>query len=371
MTRQSQHPPEPNSAEPNSPEPSATAPNATTQNSTAAGPIRLSLAVAAPGVTPRDLERFLASRAGAGVGPRDEVIIAASPASADGARELAAWIEAQSPPAAPLSLALHPAGTTPMRLWGFAMSRAKGQHVAVLDARDTLAEGWVAAWADACALEPDSIVCGPVDPGQLEDSCSWAAYLSEYARFWTPLSGDDLDEAPGNNIVFPRASLPAPSELESDGFWKTFHLEKLRENLRDTPHVSQRGGSSSATSDHASLALAVSPGMVVRVERRYRLAEYLRRRYLHGRCYGGTRLEQPGAPPRLLCLGFTPLLPWVRTARVLSRLASRARNAAELQPARSWPRAALGPLVLGEIAWSWGELAGYARGSGTACEELW
>ena len=39
--------------------------------------------------------------------------------------------------------------------------------------------------------------------------------------------------------------------------------------------------------------------------------------------------------------------------------------------ARVWPRAALGPLVLGEIAWSLGEFAGYARGAGTACEELW
>jgi hypothetical protein len=111
--------------------------------------------------------------------------------------------------------------------------------------------------------------------------------------------------------------------------------------------------------------------MRVRVERRYRLGGYLRRRYLHGRCYAGRRLQQPAAPPRALCIGFTPLLPWLRTARVLSRLSRRERRRPLNLPSREWPRAALGPLVLGEIAWSWGELAGYALGAGTACEELW
>ncbi len=335
------------------------------------GSIRLSLTVAAPGVTARQLERFLTCRAAAGVGERDEVLIAACPPLGADAHELAAWIDAQSPPASAasasagsatsgsaLSLSLHPAGTTPMRLWGFAMARARGQHVAVLDARDSLAEGWVPAWADAMAQGEGSIVCGPVDPGNLEDSCSWAAYLSEYSRFWTPLSADDLDEAPGNNIVFPRAALPASDALRSEGFWKTFHLESLRH------------GEGTATKGSAGPPLAVSPAMVVRVERHYRLADYLRRRYLHGRCYGGSRLKQPGAPPRLLCLGFTPLLPWVRTARVLARLASRTPGAGKLGRSPAWPRAALGPLVLGEIAWSWGEFTGYARGAGTACEEL-
>ena len=47
--------------------------------------------------------------------------------------------------------------------------------------------------------------------------------------------------------------------LQSDGFWKTFHLEIL-----------QRGSGAQA-SGHASPALAVSPAMVVRMHRRYRL----------------------------------------------------------------------------------------------------
>ena len=73
----------------------------------------------------------------------------------------------------------------------------------------------------------------------------------------------------------------------------------------------------------------------------------------------------------MLCLGFTPLLPALRTARVLARVGLGARPQPGALRPRSWPLAALGPLVLGEIAWSWGEFAGYARGPGTACEELW
>ena len=337
-----------------------------------ARPLRLTLAVAAPRVAPRDIERFLASQSAAGLGAADEVSIAASPATGSDARDFDRWLElgasiSPGPSSAALRFTLHACETTPMRLWGHAMARARGSHVAVLDARDTLAPGWVRAWAEAAEASGDAICFGPVDPGQLSDSCSWAAYLSEYGRFWSPLAADDTAELPGNNIVFPRDSLPADETLESQGFWKTFHLVTLRDD---------HGGGD-------SLALAPCPGMVVRVERRYRLTEYLRRRYLHGRCYGGRRLEQPGAPPRLLCLGFTPLLPAVRTARVLRRVAKRLEllwaqpdpqadpPAGSLPARRGWPAAAFAPLVLGEIAWSWGEFNGYARGAGSACEELW
>jgi hypothetical protein len=332
-------------------------PTAASHEATAAGSDsspRLSVAVAAHGIDVSQLERFLAALGQ--LGDADEILIAVAPARTQ-TDEFERWLAAASLGPA-VGIVLHPADTTPMRLWGFAMASARGRYVAVLDARDAPAAGWLSGWREAAASHPGAIVWGPVAPGRLDHHCSWAAYLAEYGQFWSVEQAANSGELPGNNLVFPRAALPSAETLRAEGFWKTFHLDALQDRARET---------TPATTPEISAA----PEMLVRVERSYRLGDYLQRRYLHGRCYGGRRLLQPGAPPRMLCLAFSPLLPLLRTVRVLSRLGgAHARGDAHGATQASWPRAALGPLILGEVAWSWGEFAGYARGPGNACEEL-
>ena len=300
--------------------------------------VRLSLAVAAARVHPDELDRFLESLAATGLGPSDRVEIAGSPAS----EELTAALRDRVAAHDGVRLTLHSPCSTPMQLWGFAIARAQGTHVGILDVRDRPAEQWVTKWSQA---PRDHIVCGPVNPGPLVESTSWAAYLSEYGQFLAPLEAEALVELPGNNIVFPRHLLPPSDVLERDGFWKTFHIDGMR----------RRDG---------RLPLAVENGMVVIVQRRYRLTSYLRRRYLHGRCYGGRRLKEPGAPSRLLCLGLAPAIPWIRTIRVVRRFRGKRTPVGRLADG-------FGALVLGEIAWSLGEFLGYARGEGDACSRLW
>jgi hypothetical protein len=312
--------------------------------------VRLSLAVAAPQVDAAILERFLESLDDAGLGPDDEVLIAAT--SRPGERAHAELrVRASRVPA--VHLRLHRGHHTPMQLWGLAMARACGSHVAVLDVRDPPGAGWVQAWSDA---PRDHIVWGPVNPGRLDTRVSRAAYLREYGHFFGPLELGPLEfgpqeereasELPGNNVVFPRELLPPPGDLARDGFWKTLHLERLaRLEKRDLP-------------------VAVANRMTVVLQRHYRLAPYLRRCYLHGRCYGGCRLKEPGAPPRLLCLAFTPALPVLRTVRVVRRDRAKATRT-------GWLGRSLGAIVLAEIAWSAGEFAGYAWGEGEACDRLW
>ncbi len=299
--------------------------------------VRLSLAVAAARVDPDELERFLECLPAAELGPNDEVEIAgtgATVALASTLRDLATQHDR-------VRLTLHPLCSTPMQLWGFAMARARGEHVGVLDVRAIPVARWVTSWSRA---PRDHIVCGPVNPGFLVDPTSWAAYLSEYGHFLAPLELEGLDELPGNNIVFPRGLLPSSETLERKGFWKTFHIECLRRRGEDLP-------------------IAVESGMCVIQEHRHRLAPYLQRRYLHGRCYGGRRLQQPGAPNRLLCLGFTPVIPWLRIIRVLRRVRAK-------KTGTGWRARAFGVIALGEIAWSVGEFLGYARGEGDACSRL-
>jgi hypothetical protein len=313
-------------------------------------PIRLSIAVAAPGIGVPRLERFIASFGR--LDERDEVRIAVAPAQGQRGN-FERWLAATRLDPG-VAVELHPTSTSPMRLWGSAMADARGRHVAVLDARDAPSPGWLLSWSAASQSDETAIVWGPVAPGNLEDHCSWAAYLAEYGQFWSVEKAANTSELPGNNLVLPRAALPSAETLRADGFWKTFHLGALRASAQ----------TSGATRPQK---ISLSPDMLVRVERRYRVGDYLRRRYTHGRCYGGRRLQQPDAPMRILCLGFSPLLPLLRIARVLSRLGSPSERTTSQS---RWPRAALLPLILGEVAWSWGEFAGYARGPGNACEEL-
>ena len=74
--------------------------------------------------------------------------------------------------------------------------------------------------------------------------------------------------------------------------------------------------------------------------------------------------REPGAPARLLCLGFAPAIPWIRTLRVVRRFRGKRTRRGR------WSNG-FGALVLGEIAWSLGEFLGYLRGEGDACSRLW
>ena len=74
-------------------------------------------------------------------------------------------------------------------------------------------------------------------------------------------------------------------------------------------------------------------------------------------------MDEPNAPSRALCLAFTPLLPGLRTWRVVRRMRKKAGGPRQL--VRSFV-----PLALGELSWAVGEGVGYASGRGAACECL-
>lgn len=296
---------------------------------------RLSLAVAAVRPLVSDIERFLAEVSRAGLGSDDELVIAVA---TDDPESLIGCVDAF----AEAELLVYPADTTPIRLWGHAMAHARGTHIAILDLRDGLGANWCGSWA---AAPRECLVCGPVDPEFIEDGCSWAAYMSEYGQFNHSLDSNRLEEVPGNNLVVPRELLPDAEDLEQNGFWKTFHLEGLKDRLGELP-------------------LVAANNMVVMYRRSYRLGPYLRRKLLHGRCYGGRRLKQPTSLQRLVYLGFTPALPVLRIYRVMRSVWKKRGIRRQLMTAGV-------PLFLGEVAWALGEALGYARGAGDACERLW
>lgn len=227
--------------------------------------------------------------------------------------------------AAKLNLHPCPAASSIFGLWGAAIAQADTDYVAVLDVQVPPAPGWFARVRHEIALGT-SLFFGAVQPGWGDDDIRAVGYLAEYAQFHAPLRAG-LSEVPGNNLVGQRNLFAA--QLGAGGFDKTILLRRV------------------------GLAPAPVEGMPVIYRKGFALRRYLRNRVRQGRAFAAARHGDPGQPPRWLCIAFTPFLPLLRAWRIHRATGDRP----ELRrAARRWAHV----LLLSEIAWSWGELLGYA-----------
>jgi hypothetical protein len=234
-----------------------------------------------------------------------------------------------------------PEGTSILRLWGAAIAASTQRFVATLDIECPPDAGW---W-NTLLSELDTgkrVFTGPVAPGWRSSEWMVVGYLVEYAQFHRP-HHPGVHEVPGINFVCERALLDSNDVLRQRGLFKTFTLWRL---AREQKIVATR-----------------CDEMQVVFRRRLEPKSFLRRRYLHGRCFGGCRHEQPGQPLRWACVLFAPALPVLRCARIWRA----ARRHADLHRAY-WRQ--LHWVVLSELAWSWGEFVGYLLGAGDACDRL-
>ena len=252
-----------------------------------------------------------------------------------------AWPLPQADLAKNLHLHACPRGTSILKLWGTAMAGGSQPFVAVLDIHCPPQAGW---WERVRREigHGTPIFFGPVNAGWDPRDARMIGYLAEYAQFHSPLE-PQLNEVPGNNIVCRRSLLDDPGKLVAAGFFKTFMIWKLEREQ--------------------NLAPRCFDDMVVRYRKPFAMWHYLGRRFVHGRCFAACRFDNPGQPPRFICLAFTPALPLLRCWRIYRAVV----NNAELR------RALLGHLpsvLLSEIAWSAGEFMGYAFGGRDYCDRL-
>jgi hypothetical protein len=254
--------------------------------------------------------------------------------------------DAPLPDSAPLEAAgwrLHrcPEGTSILRLWGTAIAASTQRFVATLDVECPPDAGW---WHGVLrALGAGSpVFTGPVAPGWRPSEWMIVGYLVEYAQFHRP-HHPAVHEVPGINFVCERALLDSSDALRRRGFFKTFTLWRL---ARDR-----------------NIAVKRCDDMQVVFRRRLAAKSFLRRRYLHGRCFAACRHEQPDQPPRWACVLFAPALPGLKCWRIW-RAARRHRDLHRAY----WRQ--LHWVVLSEVAWSWGELVGYVAGAGDSCARL-
>ena len=233
-----------------------------------------------------------------------------------------------------------PLGTSILKLWGKAISASTGDYAAVLDIYCQPAVGWLDSVLQE--IKKGSVVfCGPVNPGWQRNDPRIVGYLTEYAQFSRPLM--ETDEVPGNNIACLRYLFEKDEKLQTEGFFKTFMVWKLE-------------------SEQNLIPVRVN-SMLINYRKPFKTAHYIKRRFIHGRCFGATRHDNPGQPSRLVCLGFTVLLPFLRLWRIYK--AVRDKNDLKWAFFRF-----LFLVVLSECAWSAGEFFGYAFGGKTYCDNL-
>jgi len=234
-----------------------------------------------------------------------------------------------------------PADMSVLGLWGTAISHSHGDYVAILDIHCPPSPGWLSVVIDQIK-KGAPLFYGSVEPGWGSREAGIIGYLVEYAQFMDPLP-KTAGEVPGNNLVLRRDLLPINEELESKGFFKTFLLWKLR--------------------GQSGLVPLPVEGMAVVYRKPYQLGQYVRKRYLHGCCFGATRHDNAGQPPYLACLFFSPLLPLIRIRRIWS--VSRANGQLRLAFIHFSFQ-----IFLSELFWSLGEFSGYLFRSRNCCRKL-
>ena len=253
----------------------------------------------------------------------------------------APWPVAREPLAANIHLHYCPGVGSIHKLWGLAIAHGASDYVAVLDVHCPPAPGWF--WRVSVEMERGCLLFyGSVNPGHPSNDRRIVGYITEYAQFRTPLDSG-LDEVPGNNVVFHRPLLDRPEWLIREGFVKTFLIWRLR--------------------NEDKLSANRFDDMSVSYQKPFSLGRYLKRRFLHGRCFAACRFDTADQPPRWVCLGFTPLLPALRLWRIY----------VAVRPHRDLLTAALRfahLVTLSELAWSAGEFVGYLSGNRKPCEHL-
>lgn len=298
--------------------------------------VQLSVIIAAHDAGP-PLEQCLSAVVPQAARSSAEIIVAES--SSDGTADL---IRNRFPT---VRLLRFPGSWTLPRLRAQGIAAASGDIIAILDPFSIVDQTWLDEVVRAHEARPNLAIGGAVEPHNPDDQdfWSWTTYINEYGMFMLPLSPGETDMLPGSNVSYKRAALFDDQQRPKYSiFWKTFVNWEL-----------QAAGS----------PLWLEPSIVVRLHKPIPFWDFFRTRYHHGRCFAGMRQRTGGAGERWLrALSFPvlpPLLLW-RWGKVYAR---KRRYQSKLVLSAPFQ-------LLLFASWAWGECAGYSRGTGSSCGEL-
>src|SRR5262245_17943185 len=222
--------------------------------------------------------------------------------------------------------------TVPRLRWA-AFEKSGGDIVAAVEARCVPAGDWCEALLAAHARHPDvPAIGGPVEIAQPASSFDLGLYFAEYGLFAPPVEERAASKLSGANVSWKRSALLEARDLLDAGAWETLlHERWLSEGRR----------------------LFLCRAEVV-FRNTMSPVRALRQRFHYGRGYAADRVAKRLAI-RPFYAAATLLLPQLLTIRAARNTLRSSRRGRFLR-ALPW-------LILLNISWSLGELAGYLTGN--------
>lgn len=221
------------------------------------------------------------------------------------------------------------------------IEKSRGEIIALTDSACVVDKNWIASIMRA--HQSDLIIFGgAVEPFGKMKSLDLAAYFCEYGRFMPPLKSGVTEVLPGNNFSFKRSALKIGREFTEPKFWKTFWCERLqKENIK----------------------LILNTEITVYYARKFSPASFLVRRFQHGRCFAGMRIQPAAVSKRLFYISGSIFLPFIFFYRIVSVVPGKKRFVKEFIRASPF-------ILLAVLSWSLGEFCGYLAGTGKSCDYI-
>lgn len=183
-------------------------------------------------------------------------------------------------------------------------------------------------------------VGGAIENG-VDRLLNWAVYFCDFGAYQNPVSAGPTTMISDVNASYRREALEAIRPVWEQSF----------NQVVVNRAILGRGGK-----------LGIFPDIVVRQHREgLRFSEAVAERFIWGRSFASARCGWIGPAERLLRVVTAPLLPAVRVARMAASVLRKGRLRKEFA-------AALPLILLLEVSWSLGELAGYLSGRAAGSE---
>ncbi len=176
---------------------------------------------------------------------------------------------------------------------------ARNDVIALLEDHCLPDAEWLNSIIDG-AISGNLVVGGAIDYAGGSRLVDWAVYFVEYSAFMSPLDSGIVERLPGNNVSYSRAAISLFEDLLDNSAWESVWHERLREK---------------------GITLFCNPAMIVYHKREFKLLEFLRLFFIHGRNHGALRHFKSGLYRMMWLLGgfATPFLMALRTGENVFR----------------------------------------------------
>ncbi|HEY9677481.1 MAG TPA: glycosyltransferase [Drouetiella sp.] len=222
------------------------------------------------------------------------------------------------------------------KLRATAIAQTSGNIIAVTEDHCIPPSGWYQSVLKAHSDHPAPAIGGSVDNGATKRLIDWAVFFCEYSNFISPVASGVVHDLPGPNVSYKRSETQHIFDSNEEEFWETFvhgAIESEGKQLWSDPAVSMIH------------------------KKHFTFSDFLSERFHYSRSYAGTRNKSITLKQRLIYLFGSPLLPPILMLRIFKRVWAKKKHLPQF--AMSLPY-----LLSFMVAWSVGEVIGYATGPG-------